>query len=137
MYIFVWLSHFTVQNKFAQHCKSSILQFFLKKKHCFHFRKYNCFPLCLLWFLGLHLQHMEVPVLGADLEPQQGRIWAASETYTTAQGNDGSLTHWARPGIEPASSWTLVRFLTHWATMGTPVIVYFLEKSKSESYLTK
>ena len=32
------------------------------------------------------------------------------------------LTHWARPGIEPASSWMLVGFLTHWATMGTPIL---------------
>ena len=30
------------------------------------------------------------------------------------------LTHWARPGIKPASSWILVRFLTSWATMGPP-----------------
>ena len=33
-------------------------------------------------------------------------------TYTTAHSNAGSLTHWARPGIEPASSWVLVRFIT-------------------------
>ena len=26
------------------------------------------------------------------------------------------LTHWERPGIQPTSSWILVRFLTHWAT---------------------
>ena len=26
------------------------------------------------------------------------------------------LTHWVRPGIKPASSWTLVRFFTCWAT---------------------
>ena len=36
--------------------------------------------------------------------PQQRRIRAASATYTTAHGNATSLTHWARPGIEPASS---------------------------------
>ena len=41
-------------------------------------------------------------------------------TYTTAQGDVGSLTHWARPGIEPASSWILVRFIKSGATMGTP-----------------
>ena len=27
------------------------------------------------------------------------------------------LTHWASPGVEPASSWILVRFLTSWAIM--------------------
>ena len=35
-------------------------------------------------------------------------------------GNTRSLTYWARPEIKPASSWILVRFLTHWATTGTP-----------------
>ena len=33
-------------------------------------------------------------------------------TYTAAHGNAGSLNNLARPGIEPASSWMLVRFLT-------------------------
>ena len=35
--------------------------------------------------------------------------WA---TYTTAHGDVGSLTHRARPGIAPAFSWMLVRFLS-------------------------
>ena len=38
-------------------------------------------------------------------KPQQGQIQAASVTYTTAHSNAGSLTHWLRPGIEPATSW--------------------------------
>ena len=29
-----------------------------------------------------------------------------------ACGNAGSWTHWARPGIEPATSWFLVRFIS-------------------------
>ena len=29
-------------------------------------------------------------------------------SYSTAHGNARSLTHWVRPGIEPASSWILV-----------------------------
>ena len=44
-------------------------------------------------------------------EPEQLGIWAASVTYTTAQGNTGSIAHWPRPGIEPASSGILVRFV--------------------------
>ena len=40
-------------------------------------------------------------------EPWQHRIWAASANYATAYSNDGSLTHWARPEIEPTSSWRL------------------------------
>ena len=37
---------------------------------------------------------------------------SAYETYTTAHVNTGSLTHWAGPGIEPASSWMLVRLVS-------------------------
>ena len=44
-------------------------------------------------------------------EPQQCQIQAMSAVYTTAQGNAGSLTHWARPEIEPAASWFLVGFI--------------------------
>ena len=38
---------------------------------------------------------------------------------------DRSATHWAEPGIELTSSgtsWILVRFVTCWATMGTPCL---------------
>ena len=53
---------------------------------------------------------------GVELELQL----PASTTYTTACGNAGSLTHWVRPGIESASLWILVGFLTCWSTIGTP-----------------
>ena len=39
--------------------------------------------------------------------------------HTTDHGNDGSLTHWERPGIESASSWILNWVRYGWATMGT------------------
>ena len=35
-----------------------------------------------------------------------------SATYTTAHDNTGSLTRWARLGIESAFLWILVRFIT-------------------------
>ena len=71
-------------------------------------------------FLGLHPWHTEAPRLGVELEPkwlatpqpQQCRTRAMSVTYTIACGNAGSSTHWARQGNEPASSWTLVRFVS-------------------------
>ena len=62
---------------------------------------------------------MEVPRLGLELELQlalaivranQDPSW--SVTYTTAHDNARSLTHSARPGIEPTSSWILVRFIS-------------------------
>ena len=58
-------------------------------------------------------------------QPQQCRVRAASVTYTTAHGNNGSLTDWARSEIKPASSWILVRFVNHWATTGTPRVYIF------------
>ena len=69
-------------------------------------------------FLGLHLWHMDVLRLGVESELQLSvhtittvnGIRAMSVAYTTAHGNVGSLTHCARPGIKPTSSWTLLRF---------------------------
>ena len=57
---------------------------------------------------------MKVPRLGveSELQPQQRQIWALSATYTTAPSTTRSLTHWSRPGIEPASSLILIGFVT-------------------------
>ena len=35
-----------------------------------------------------------------------------SATYTTPHDSTRFLTHWVRPGIEPASSWKVVRFIS-------------------------
>ena len=51
-----------------------------------------------------------------------------STIYTAACSNAGSLTHWVRPEIKPASSWILVGFLTCWATMGTPRLIFMYVK---------
>ena len=58
-------------------------------------------------------------------EPQHLGIRASSATHTTAHGNAGSLTHWARPGIRPTSSWIPVGTVNFWAMMGAPQLVYF------------
>ena len=63
-------------------------------------------------FLGPHPWHTEVPRLGVKSELQQCRVWAASATYATAHGSARFLTHWARPGIEPTTSWFLVGFVS-------------------------
>ena len=38
------------------------------------------------------------------LQPQQYWIWAVSVTYAAGCSNAKSLTHWARPGVEPTFS---------------------------------
>ena len=48
----------------------------------------------------------------ATAQPQQHGIRATSGSYTPAHSNSRSLTHRAGPGIQPASSWILVRFIT-------------------------
>ena len=59
-------------------------------------------------------------------QPQQRGIQAMSAIYTTAHGNT-SPTQWARPGIEPTSSWILVRFVNLWVMKGTPCLFVFNE----------
>ena len=84
---------------------------------------------------------MEVPRLRGKLEPpipqpQPCQIQDVSVTYTTAHGKARSLTYWARPGIEPASSRMLAGFVTHWATMATLISVFvFLSRDQSCNYL--
>ena len=71
-------------------------------------------------FLGPQLQHMEGSRLGMETELQLPayataiacQIQAAYVTNTTAHSNARSLTHWARPGIEPASPWMPVIFIS-------------------------
>ena len=59
-------------------------------------------------------------------QPQKCKIQALSVTYTTAHGNARSLTYWL--GMEPISSWTLVRFVNHCTMTGTPGLhFWFME----------
>ena len=43
---------------------------------------------------------------------QQHQIQAVSVIYSRTDGNVRSLTHWARTGIEPTTSWFLVSFFS-------------------------
>ena len=68
------------------------------------FKGFFLFFFFFFFFLGLHLWHMEVPRVGVYSELQL-------PIYTTATAiPDPShiLTHWARPGTEPASLWILI-----------------------------
>ena len=71
----------------------------------------------VFWGVGVaHLWHMHILRLGVESELQLPAYTTATATwdssYTTAHSNAESLTHWARPGIEPTSSWILVRFVS-------------------------
>ena len=45
-----------------------------------------------------------------------------SAIYKAACSNAGSLTHWARPGKEPTSSWTLCQVLNLWSHSRNPAV---------------
>ena len=86
------------------------------------------FSFSLFFFWGPYLWHKEVPRLAVKLElhlqayattmatPDR----AASATYTTACGNVGPLTYWAKPGTNKHPHGYSVRFLTHRVIAGTP-----------------
>ena len=87
-------------------------------KVCWHFfeERVSYYNFCFFWlFRATTVAYRSsqagswigVPAPGLP-QPQQCEIQALSATYTSAHGNSRSLTHWARPGIEPTSSWILV-----------------------------
>ena len=66
----------------------------------------------------LHLQ----PVL----QPRQHQIWATSAAYIAACSNNKSLTHWARPEIEPASSQSQCQVLNPLSHNGNSTIMFYI-----------
>ena len=69
----------------------------------------------------------QIRAAAADLSHSHSNTRSEPMTYARAHDSTGALTHWVRPGIEPASLWILARFLTHWATIGTPQSFLFLK----------
>ena len=63
----------------------------------------NLFTFCPLSFLR---------ALAHGASQTRGLIGAVVAGLCHSHSNDGSLTHWARPGIKPTTSWFLVRFIS-------------------------
>ena len=57
---------------------------------------------------------VQIWTIAAGLCHSHGKVESELHLRPTPQlmATPGSLTHWARPGIKPTSSWTLVRFVT-------------------------
>ena len=55
----------------------------------------------------------------------RGQIGAVATGLRQSHSNAGSLTHWARAGIEPANSQFLVGFVNHSTTTGTPALHFW------------
>ena len=67
-----------------------------------------------------------IRAVAAGLYHSHSNVGSESATYTTAQGNAGSLTHWVRPGIKPETSWFLVRFVS--SVPQKELLLHFLRK---------
>ena len=88
--------------------------------------KWNIF---FSFFLQLHLQHVEVPRLGVNMELQLPAYTTATATPDLSHichlhhsyRNARSLTQWARPGIEPTSSLILCWVLNHLSHNGNSI----------------
>ena len=130
---YLWIFCLFVLN-FWENCKFQVLR--VKKRRIWYSESeliYRCFFLLFVFFFFFVFSKATPTAYGwgsnqscccqSMPEPQPCRIRAASGTYTTARGNAGPLAHWSRPGIKPAASWFLVRFVNHWATTGTPIDV--------------
>ena len=92
--------------KLRQHCKSTVLESKIFLKESSHCSSAVMNPTSIHEDAGLIPGYSCRPIP----EPQQHQIWAASLTYTTAHSN--ARSHWVRPGIEPTTSWFLVRFVS-------------------------
>ena len=94
---------------------------FLGKEFCFWFLFFFFFFISFLLFRAAPIAYGGsqarglIRAVAAGLhhsQPLQRQIQATSATYTTAHINAGSLTHWGRPGMEPATSWFLVGLIS-------------------------
>ena len=70
----------------------------------------------------------------------RGLIGAVATGLHHSHSNAGSLTHWARPGIEPTSAWFLVEFVSAgpWQTLQEWIIlkhIYFEKNEKGSNTL--
>ena len=91
--------------------------------------------LCVSFFQSRIYSVWRFPGSGSDQscshwptpQPQQCQIRAASATYTTSHSNARSLTHLARPGIKPATSWFLVGFVSAVPQRELPPFVFTLQ----------
>ena len=83
-------------------------------------------------FRATHAAHGGAHVRGrfeavaAGLHHSHSNSGSSSAACTTAHGNVGSITHWVRPGIKPASSWMLVRFISAEPRWELQVVVHWM-----------
>ena len=101
---------------------------------------YSYFIFYFFVFLGSHAQHMEIPMLGVELELQLLAYTTATAMQDLSQVCDLHHSSWQCQILNPQSEardWTCNLMVTSWicflcATMGTPKIALFKTCAYSE-----
>ena len=62
--------------------------------------------------LCIYVAFWRATCLASGSSPAKGAIGAPAASIHHSHSNTGSLSHWARPGIEPTSSWIVVGLIT-------------------------
>ena len=128
----MWVQETWEKRNWGKAGKTTLLRTFALKRSSRGARGLLVFIFLSFIFLGPYPRHMEVPRLGAEAGLQLSAYTTATAmpdlscvcSLHYSHRNARSLTHWARPGIEPTISWFLVRFVSHWAMTGTPYLGY-------------
>ena len=109
---------------FSKNNELSIAVFFF----FYIFLSFFFFSFFFFCFLGPHPWHMKVHRVRVELDlqlPAYTTTIAVGESHPSLQPTPqltampDPLNHWARPGIEPESSWMLSQISFHWAMTGT------------------
>ena len=83
---------------------------------CMLFTSLTCFLFFFCLFRATHMAY------GGS--QARGWIGAVAPGLCHSHRNVRALTRWVGPKIKPTSSCILVRFVNHWAVMGTPSLTY-------------
>ena len=116
----------------------SLLNSYVSQKFIFTWRTPRISEYDLIWRKGLFSLFKAALVAYGNSWARSWSRAAAASLYHSHRDAASEQHLWllatlwwsVRPGIEPPSSWILVGFFTHWATMGTPGDGVFTEVIK-------
>ena len=103
---------------------------------------FACLFVCLFCFLGLQVQHMEVPRLGVEWELQLPAYTTVTATRDLSHICDLHYSSRQRLVLKPLSEardWTVMdtNWVCHrWATMGTPKLKLLQELNQCRGYFS-
>ena len=117
-------------HRMVQHMQINVIIQHINKSQKPHDNLFVCVCLLRATCAAYGVSQARSPVGAAAASLHQSHSnseFEPSATYTTVHGSTRSLTHWARPGIEPMSSWMLGSLTAE--PTGTPIILIDAKKA--------